>query len=267
MPPAEALGSTNYVLLENDPKILELGDVFEFHSGQYQEPETEYEIIGFELGQTLLEVSPVIPNNYIEFDFEFSIDTPFARIRKTQRNNYDAFRRQIGLWLDLAVNNGQYAKDLTRVLNPLIVNTNPTPSAVNTAKLHMQTLAQALQQLQVVLDSYQVDVVPQVDALIDSFLSKGSDRAVDTLLEGRFTEFFGYNSEEVSYLGNALERLRDVSRLDLPVRRTQRRAVIEQELTLSEFEDPDFEFDQSDTQDTDEVDIPGSFIEVPGSNF
>lgn len=265
--PTTAIGSSSFVLLDNDPKVLGAGDVLEVYSGQYNEPEIRASILGFELGQRLLEVDIDIPNGFLELDFSQSITTPFARIRKLQRNNYDAFSNQLSLWIALPLNQEKYFSDLSRFLNPLIVNENPTLAAVNTAKIHVQTLVQGLQQLQAVLASYQVDTVPQVDTLIDSFLSRGSDRAVDTLLEGRFTDFFGYNSEEVSYLGNALERLRDVSRLDLPVRRKQRKELVDQELTLSEHEDPDFEFDQSDTQDIDEPDIPGSFIEVPGSNF
>lgn len=265
--PTTAIGTSSFVLLDNDPKVLGAGDVLEIYSGQYNEPEITASILGFELGQKLLEVDTDIPNGFLELDFSQAITTPFARIRKLQRNNYDLFKVQLGLWLGLTFNQERFFSDLNRFLNPLIVNENPTLAAVNTAKLHVQTLIQGLQQLQAILASYEVDTVPQVDTLIDSFLSRGSDRAVDTLLEGRFTDFFGYNSEEMSYLGNALERLRDVSRLDLPVRRKQRQELIEQELTLSEHEDPDFEFDQSDTQDIDEPDIPGQFIEIPGSNF
>lgn len=264
--PVENIGGTRFVLFENDPKVLGAGDRFELYSGQYETPEYEFEIIGFELGQKLIEVDGQVPISFIEIDFSPSITTPFARIRKIARNNYDDFKVQLGLWLDLPVNQDNYFSDLNRFLNPLIVNDNPTNSAVNTAKLLVQTLITAMQQLQLVIAAYVVDTVPQVDTLIDSFLSRGSDRATDTLLEARFTEFFGYNSEEVSYLGNALERLRDVSRLDLPVRRTARKEVADTELTLSEHEDPDFEFDQSDTQDVNEPDIPGQFINVPGSN-
>lgn len=266
-PPGTGVGSTPFVLLASDPKVLGAGDVLELYSGQYNEPELSFSIIGFERGQQLLELDGGVPNGFSPLDFSLDIEVPFARIRKVQRNNYDDLKVQLGLWLALPVNDANYFSELNRLLNPVIVNTNPTLAAVNSAKLHVQSLVQALQQLQTVLLSYQVDTVPQVDTLIDSFLSRGSDRAVDTLLEGRFTEFFGYNSEEVSYLGNALERLRDVSRLDLPVRRTARKEVIDQELSLGEFEEPDFEFDQSDTQDISEPDIPGQFVEVPGSNF
>lgn len=266
-PPAIDIGSTPFVLLPSDPKVLGVGDRFEVYSGQYNEPELSFAIIGFERGQQLIELDGQLPNSFLELDLSTNVPTPFARIRRVARNNYDVFKVQLGLWLDLSVNGSNYFRDLNRFLNPLIVNDNPTLSAVNTAKTHVQSLISALQQLQLVLNSYGVDPVPQVDTLIDSFLSRGSDRAVDTLLEARFTEFFGYNSEEVSYIGNALERLRDVSRLDLPVRRTARKEVIDQELTLSSYEDPDFEFDQSDTQDVNEPDIPGQFLDVPGSNF
>jgi hypothetical protein len=265
--PATAVGSTPFLLLEHDPKVLGVGDVLEVYSGQYNSPELIIPIAGFERGQQLIELSENLSNSFLTLDFSQVITTPFARIRKVARNNYDAFKAQLTLWLALPVNQTQYFRDLNRFLNPLIVNENPTLSAVNTAQTHVETLVQALQQLQAILASYQVDVVPQVDTLIDSFLSRGSDRAVDTLLQGQFTEFFGYNSEEVSYLGNTLERMRDVSRLDLPVRRKARKEVIDQEQSLGEFEEPDFEFDQSDTQDVDEPDIPGSFVEIKGGNF
>lgn len=265
--PRMRVGASSFVLLEKDPKILGAGDILELYSGQYEAPEEVRTIIGFEQGQKLLQLDAPLSNSFLELDFSASIDTSFARIRKASRNNYDVFKAQLGLWLALAVNSTKYFRDLDRLLNPLIVNENPTASAVNSAKIHVQTFIQALQQLQVVLNSYQVDVVPRVDTLIDSFLERGSDRAVDTLLEGRFTDFFGYNSEEVSYLGNSLERLREVSRLDLPIRRSGRKEVIDQELTLAEFEEPDFEFDQSDIQDTDEPDIPVPFVEISGGNF
>lgn len=266
-PPAIAIGSTPFVLLPSDPKVLSVGDRFEIYTGQYNEPELTFGIIGFERGQQLIELDAPVPNSFITLDFSTEVTVPFARIRKVERNNYDAFKVQLGLWLDLDVNQTQYFRDLNRFINPLLVNDNPTASAVGTAKNHLQTLIQALQQLQVIIASYEVDVVPRVDTLVDSFLSRGADRAVDTLLEGRFRDFFGYNSEEVSYLGNALERLRDVSRLDLPIRRKSRKEVIDQELTLGEFEEPNFEYDQSDTQDVAEPDFPGSAVDVPGSSF
>lgn len=266
-PPGRAIGASRFVLLPNDPKVLSVGDRFEIYDGQYDNPTLSTEIIGFERGEQLIEVQDPVDNSFIALDFSFDVPTPFARLRKVERNNYDLFSTQLGQWLALAVNQPLFFSNLNRFLNPLIVNENPTISAVNTASLQVQTLVQALQQLQVILGSYQVDTVPRVDTLITSFLDKGSDRAVDTLLEGQFTAFFGYNSEEASYAGNALERLRDVSRLDLPVRRTNRKEVADQELTLGQFEEPDFEFDQSDIQDADEPDLPGSFTSVPGSNF
>lgn len=266
-PPGQAIGSSAFVLLEEDPKVLGVGDLLELYTGQYNSPQYSFPIIGFERGQQLLQVDGEIPVSFSTLNFATDVPTPFARIRKVHRNNFDAFKAQLDLWLALPINNTSYFRELNRLLNPLIVNENPTLSAVNAASTQVQSLVQGLQQLQSVLLSYQVDTVPRVDVLITSFLERGSDRAVDTLLEGRFTEFFGYNSEEVSYLGNALERLRDVSRLDLPVRRKNRQEVADQELTLGEFEEPDFEFDQSDTQDKDEPDIPGQFIEISGGNF
>ena len=264
--PAEAVGSTPFVLFDSDPRLLGAGDLLEVYTGQYNNPELVRTILGFERGQQLIEVDEPLSNGLIDLDFSQSVSTPFARLRKIHRNNYDAFKIQLDLWLALPINQTSFFRDLNRFINPLLVNENPTLSATNTASLQVQELVQGIQQLRVILAGYEVDVVPRVDTLVSSFLERGSDRAVDTLLEGRFRDFFGYNTEEVSYIGDVLERLRDVSRLDLPVRRTQRKEVVDQELSLGEFEEPDFEFDQSDTQDVDEVDIPGSFLDVPGSS-
>jgi hypothetical protein len=264
--PDEAVGGSAFVLLAEDPKTLGFGDRFEIYTGQYDVPEHSFAVIGFEQGQQLIELDGDVPLSFTQLDFSRETPAPFARIRKVARNNYDDFKVQLGLWQVLSVNEQSWTRDLNRFINPLIVNENPTLAATNTAKLHVQTLVQALGQLQTIIAGYEVDTVPRVDTLVDSFLSRGSDRAVDTLLEGRFQDFFGFTSEEMSYLGNALERLREVSRLDLPVRKTQRKEMREQELSMGEFEDANYEFDFSDIQDVVEVDIPGSFLPVPNSN-
>ena len=43
--------------------------------------------------------------------------------------------------------------------------------------------------------------VPQVDTLISSFVEKGSDKAVDVLLTGQFSVFFGLTEAGASYAG------------------------------------------------------------------
>lgn len=257
-------GTTPFVRLPSNPRTIELGDKLEVYTIDYSSPSLTSTIVGLELSNLLIEVDPPIPVDTV-LNFSNSSTLPFARIRKGQFNTHSTIQGLLEAWTTLEANSSGYSAELNRLINPLLSNSNPIISAVNTAKVYAQELSIALNQLDDILASYVADVVPRVDTLIDTMLSRGSDRAVDTLLEGRFSEFFGYNSDEVSYIGNALKQLRDVQRLDLPVRRTGRQERLDTELTLGEAEEPDFEFDQSDVQDAGEdVDIPGQFFSLPG---
>jgi hypothetical protein len=261
-----AVGSTPFVLLPSDPKTIELGDTLEVHLTDYATPSLVAEVVGLELSQLLIEVDPPIPSD-TNVIFSNTSSVPFTRIRKGQNNNFEVMRDAIESWFSLEANRDGYAAELNRVINPLLVNTNPTISTVNTAKVYAQELSVALTQLDTILSAYSTDVVPRIDTLVDTMLSRGADRAADTLLEGNFSKFFGYNSDEVSNLGNATSQLRDVQRLDLPVRRTGRQERLDIELLLGESEEPDFEFDQSDTDTGEDVDIPGQFISIEGGSF
>jgi hypothetical protein len=212
-------------------------------------------------------VDPAIPS-VSNIVFSNTSPIPFTRIRKGQFDNYDLMVVNLEIWKNVTANQSTYAAELNRLINPLLSNTNPTMGVVNTAKLFAQELSTALTQLDFILEAYVTDVVPRVDTLVETLLSRGADRAVDTLLEGKFSTFFGYNSDEVSYIGSAMASLREVQRLDLPVRRTGRQDRLDTELSLGAGEEPDFEFDQSDTDAGEEVDIPGQFIDLPeGGSF
>ena len=134
-PPGSAVGATPYVLLPEDPKVLGAGDRFEVYSGQYNEPELVFEILGFERGQQLIELGEPLPNSFGTLDFATDVAMPFARIRKIARNNFDEFKIQLNLWLALPANQARFFSDLNRFLNPLIVNENPT-LAINIEREH-----------------------------------------------------------------------------------------------------------------------------------
>ena len=267
--PKSNVGTTPYLLLPSDPKTIELGDMVEFYESSAMEPDSVHTIVGLQLSALLIVVDPPVPNDVINsgsFNFSNRAQKPFVRIRKKQKNNYEEFRDKSLEWLELPVNGVQYFRNLNRLINPLVRNTNPTASDVNSARTQVQALQSALIELRTILTSYQVDVVPEVDTLISSFQQRGADRASAILLEGQFSAFFGLSRDGVSYIGHALELLRDVQRLDLPVRKVRRKGVIDQEVTIATIEDPDAEFDLSDIQDTTEPDIPGQYTTPGGGN-
>jgi len=112
--------------------------------------------------------------------------------------------------------------------------------------------------------------VEQVDTLIDTFTEKGADRAVNLLLEAQFSTFFGLDIDELSYSGTLQKAIRETEREDLPVRKTKRlneNAALD--TLLASYEEPDFEFDKSDVEQFEDVDIPvgSQGVPFPGQSF
>lgn len=253
-------GTTELIQLPKLPKELEVGDVVEIHTTDPVVPSATHTVVAIEELSTLIQVTPVIDVDAGPLNFSNDSSVPFVRIRKTQKNNFDTFQESTETWLERSENDPQYFRNLDRFINSLTSTTNPTLSEVNTAKVHVQSMDVALQDLTTLLTAYTAQRVDQVDTLVETYVEKGADRATDTLLEGRFTDFFDLDQDSVSYAGAVLSGIKEINREDLPVRKTLRRGLIDQELVLAEFDDVDFEFDQSDIQDSDEALIPGEFF-------
>lgn len=273
--PAEATGTTPYFLLPEDPRTLQVGDELEIYQTTYNLVSEEFELVGLELSQLLIELSPEIDTAFGTIQLSNVSEPPFARIRLTKKHNFVLFEEQVRAWLGLEPNQEAWFTELSRLLNPLISNENPTASAVNSAKLHVQQLLAFITRqgaiiasadpddaLESILMGYVVSPVEEVDVLVQTYLERGATRGIDLLLQGRFNDFFGLTPEAMSYDGAAREALRDVQRLDLPIRKAGRTQNLDVSQTVAEWEDPDFEFDQSDTEGSTEVEIPGSFEEI-----
>ena len=273
--PSEAVGSTQYFLLPENPRSLQLGDVLEIYATVFNSPSQTAEITEMQLSLLLVVVSPPLASDFGSVNMSLAAPVPFARIRLGKKNNYEVFKAALDQWLTLYPNQPAYFVELQRLLNPLIVNENPTAAAVNTAKLHVQQLQAILTRsgaiaananpdatLEHIIASYVVDPVEDVDVLIDTYLARGAQRGIDFLLQGRFSAFFGTSAEGMSYDGAARLAMREVQRQDLPIRKTGRTENLGSSQTIAEWEDPDFEYDQSDVENFEDVDIPGDFAEV-----
>jgi len=162
----------------------------------------------------------------------------------------------------------RYFLDLNRLVNPLLQNTNPqgtdVVAAVNRVKDIYSLLLRAAASsygtdpeaaLETLLDSYSVDTVSEVDALVRTFKEKGADRALSYLLQGRFSAFFGLDKEGVSYAGTFQKAMREVAREDLPVSKTNR---YDQRTSpvISSVESPNYEYDTSDLDPSPNPDLP-----------
>lgn len=279
--PATAVGITPYWLVPEDPKRVEDGDILELYETVNNTPDSTYDVVGVERDNRLIQTKPGISTTYGTIELSQDKELPYARIRKLKKDNYTVFSESLLVWLGLEPNLDRWFPELNRLLNPLISNKNPRLADVNAAKLHVQELQAILTEelaeglgatpedtLEAILGAYETRPVPVVDILINTFDERGANRGVDILLQGRFSDFFGLDQATMSYAGNMQRALQAVQVDDLPVRKLNRQGDPSEEMIDGTFEEPDFEFDLSDTDDNEEdrIDIPGSFEQLPPSS-
>jgi hypothetical protein len=214
-------------------------------------------ILSLEEASTLVELTTEFPTDLQPQQFTRDTPYPFARVRKQSLNNYELMRALLETWLETDEAEPAYFTELLRLLNPLAVNLNPTAVEVNDAKTQLELLYNSLGTLDGYLAGYEATAVGQIDTLVSTLIEKGSDRAVDVLLEGQFSTFFGMDQDDLSYAGTVQKGIKEVMREDLPQRKDNRLGrFADEDVTIGEYEEPDFEYDFSDIDDVDEPDIP-----------
>lgn len=263
---ATAYGSTRYLRLPETPRGLEEGNLLELYLTDYKVPDVTAEIETI-FSDRVVKLDLYI-NSTVSWDFSASMP-PYARVRANRVVDFETFKDQVDAWLSRPdMNVSHYFIDLNRLVNPLLVNKNPPGFAVAEAEQRVLDVYRLLtinaaseyngvatDTLEAILDSYQVDPVDEVDALVRTFIEKGADRAVSILLEGRFSEFFGLSVEETSYAGDFQKRMREVAREDLPVNKVRRYDQRVGRLEAS-IPSPDYEFDSSDLDSSSVPDVP-----------
>ncbi len=267
--PTNAVGSTTFFRLPEVPKNLEEGDILELYPTQYNVPASTSVISEVDPTLELVTLETSLPTSTPAFAFSVDSPVPFARIRKRKLDTYLALKSELVGWLLGPEASVTHLDELDRLLNALIANQNPTVVQVNEVVSFVETLIEALTELGQYLDGYVASPVPQVDELLQTFREKGADRAVDIILEARFSDFFGLSHDVVSYSGMLQKSIRDVEREDLPIRKTNRagRASAES-VTLAAYDETDFEYDQADIDHVEEPDIPGAQgVPFPGQSY
>ena len=268
---ASAVGATNYFQVTELPKGLEVNDVLELYDTNVSVPSSTYVIADFNSTLNILQLATPVASTHPATTFSTTSQLPFARIRRHKSSNYEGFKTAVLAWLHLSVNQSQYMSELDRLMNPILANSNPTPGAVTAAKGHLQKLIQVLSitgaqsfgasvdaTLEDAYSSYTAQAIPQVNTLIATYTAKGTDRALDILIEGRFSEFFGLTQDTASYAGTLLAAVKQITLADIPVRKTLREQNKAMEKTMASYEDTDFEFDQSDIDPSAALVIPNS---------
>lgn len=245
--PQNDIADTQWFELPSVPTQVEAGDWLELNDTGAATPTYKLEVFDTEgPNPSLLQLNTTVLSSLGSWNLEQDAQRPWGRIRKRKRENYDVMQEQVESWLRLPASSSErYFAGLRRLLNPLIVNRNPTASAIQDAVDYLYALQQHLAAFTGYLDVYESPLAPQVDVLLDTYRQHGSERAVDILLEARFSDFFGLDQDEVSYSGDLQKSLRDVNVEDLPQKRYERGVSAE---LIDSYEEPDFEFDFSDTE-------------------
>ena len=244
-----AVGTTRYFQLPEAPPDVTEGDTLELYETHYSTVSQSFELEAVD--DLIITLVEAIASNAGSFTFTTTGATPpFARVRNAKKDTYDSFSSNLSNWSDAE------SSSYFSTLEGHITKALHTSSVSNVATLvaHLQALSSSLSILLTHIDAYTADNVPEVDALINGFLDNGADRAVDILLESRFSTFFGLDVEEVSYAGNVGKRIKEVQRKDIPIRKTSRPEVYGGSL-MGETINTNFEFDHDDIEDVD-INLP-----------
>lgn len=279
--PITRRGTTQYLRFLTDfPTGASLQDIVQFYETAFDTVSRQSTIIGLEQGPRVVKITPGVESTLL-MSFESTAMVPFGRIRVAKVADFSAFKGQVDAWLGRTSQQDLWWRGLVSALTPILSNTNPTTAQVNNARNHLLemleylTLAGATQvggvqaaTLEYALVNYKVPAEEPVDTLLSTFRNKGADRAIDLLLEGQFSTFFGLNSEGVSYSGTLLAGLRELAREDLPIRKTDRATKMQQKLIGTSGVQADFEFTADNADPGLQPDIPaGADVPTKGTSY
>ena len=152
-------------------------------------------------------------------------------------------------------------RELSRRLNPLILNTNPSVALVNDAEdsanelralyirlVPFDPLDPPPPGLSEILEDFTTTAVARIDSLLNMLEERGLKHAHDLLLLGEFEEFFALTKDAASYGGNLLEKMRAIAQNDVPASTDPDQDNVDSLLTGS-YEDSDADEDFTDQDD------------------
>lgn len=238
----EAKSETEWLELSDSQEQLSGGDVLTANTGV----ETSHVID--EVEQPYVHVTPAIPGDQAAITFD-SHTVPWAEVTYGKKQDFDSLAALISTWLETWEDASSYLTELTRLLNMVLADKNPTSAEINDVQAHLDLLVAGLDSIYATLDAHSVDRSKELEDMIRTYREKGCERAVDLLLECRLEDFFNLTMETASYAGNMLDAVRSVVRGDMPVSKYDRQ--YSDNRTLATVPSPDYEYDFSDSEDDD----------------
>jgi len=250
--------TTTFFQLPALPEGLEIGDFLDHHVTDINAADASYKIVSIDRLNRVIEIDTALP---VTTTLPFAVGLPMFKLRSHRTFDFETYAGRLKAWLDRPEQTEAFFTDLTRLINPLVQSKNPTLGQINDARNKLLQLMRYLTpsgaelvagdpelSLESALRSYQIERVEAIDTMIRAFLERGSDRAVDLLLEGRFSAFFSISVDGASYSGSMQEAMRDLVRNDLPIR-GDNRTEAKQSRLLAQIDDQDYEYDLNDSKD------------------
>jgi hypothetical protein len=132
-----------------------------------------------------IEVTPEVKNDLAAHEYQVDGEGAIA---------YKAFDTALSNWFTNVLEASKFEEDileLERVLNPLLVNKNPSAALVGTAKTTAENLRKVYSNATVplglseILEDFTTSPVSRIDSLLDMLQERGMDRAHELLLLGK----------------------------------------------------------------------------------
>ena len=246
-------GSTYYVKFSSGYKDILEGDALDVYLTSTATPDYQAKVVQvFSDGVFRLD-TPVATDTSLSVS---SNALPFVRLVTGQTLSFEQLSATLKAQLQNPSAGGTvYFRDLNRLVNVVVVNTNATAVQIGDAENKLTDLKNALLPMDTAMDGYNPSHIPQVDEMIRALSEKGVDRGVDLLLEAQFDVFFGLTQEETSYSGALQSAIRNVARNDMVIRKENRLGATQSRLR-STAESPDMEYDRSDVDSAPAIDPP-----------
>ncbi len=251
-----SIGTSSWVQMSDPSKEVKSGDLFQYRD-QLGNLVLEEPIVS--VSEDLLQLTTPLP---VTATVPFTPAPVWVTIARAGNSAFTAFQAGLELWMSRDFT--QTLSELTRYANATLADKNPSSAEISAVKGQLQVILDALDALVPVLEGYSISSSAGITDLIRDYSEKGADRALDTLLECRFGDFFGMSADDSSYAGNLMSGLRDLARMDYPIdRRDRLRGGEERVFARTEGEDPEFEYDESQLDpgfySPDEVGQPDTF--------
>ena len=213
-------GTTPYLKLSDGVRNISAGDHLVFYTVDSDNPTSFVTVVSvFDDGVVL--VDQALPMN-VSWSFT-SGTVPFVRVASGKVYTYKALVTALNTQLSKSdANTTYYFRDLTRFINPLKFNTNPTHAEIGAAAARLNDLVGLLSPMVDAISAYQPDHVSEMDNLVQAFTEKGANRGVDTLVSCQFSSFFGFSQDQMSYAGTFQAAARAVAMNDLPILKSNR---------------------------------------------